>query len=95
MRIKSGLAACVGVAAALGFATAHANSPQDKVITDQVKMAFGKNPDIGTQISVITRNGVVYLNGTTTTPLAKSHAESLAKSVPGVTQVVDDIGTQK
>jgi osmotically-inducible protein OsmY len=95
MRIKSGLAAWVGVAAALGFVTAHADSSQDKAITDQVKMAFGKNADIGTEISVITRNGVVYLNGTTSTPLAKSHAESLAKSVPGVTQVVDDIGTQK
>jgi hypothetical protein len=41
------------------------------------------------------RNGVVHLNGTTTTPFAKSHAESLAKAVPGVTQVIDDIGTQK
>jgi osmotically-inducible protein OsmY len=95
MRIKSGLAACIGVAAAMGFVAAHADSTQDKAITDQVKMAFGKNPDVGTEISVITRNGVVYLNGTTTTPLAKSHAESLAKAIPGVTKVVDDIGAQK
>ena len=95
MRIKSGLAACMGVAAAMSFVAAHADSSNDKAITDQVKTAFGKNPDVGTEISVITRNGVVYLNGTTTTPLAKSHAESLAKAVPGVTQVVDDIGTQK
>jgi osmotically-inducible protein OsmY len=95
MRIKSGLVACVGVTAALTFMTAHADSAQDKAITEQVKTAFAKNTDVGTEISVITRNGVVHLNGTTTTPLAKSHAESLAKAVPGVTQVVDDIGTQK
>ena len=95
MRIKSGLAACISVAAAMSFVVAHADSSNDKAITDQVKTVFGKNPDLGTEISVITRNGVVYLNGTTTTPLAKSHAESLAKAIPGVTQVVDDIGTQK
>lgn len=95
MKIKSCLAVCVGVAAAMGFLTAQADSSQDKAITDQVKVAFGKHPDVGTEISVITKNGVVYLNGTTTTPLAKSHAESLAKAVAGVTDVVDDIGTQK
>lgn len=95
MRMKSRLAACLGVTTALGFMTANADSSQDKAITNQVKMAFAKNSDVGTEISVITTNGVVHLNGTTTTPLARSHAESLAKAVPGVTQVIDDIGTQK
>jgi osmotically-inducible protein OsmY len=95
MRIKSGLAACIGVAATMTFMSVHADPSQDKAITDQVKMAFAKNPDVGTEIGVMTKNGVVYLTGSTTTPLAKSHAESIAKAVPGVTQVVDDVGTQK
>jgi osmotically-inducible protein OsmY len=33
--------------------------------------------------------------GKTSTPLAKSHAEDLAKAVPGVQEVVDDVGTEK
>jgi hypothetical protein len=36
-----------------------------------------------------------YLKGNTSTPLAKTHAEELAKAVPGVQKVVDDVGTQK
>jgi osmotically-inducible protein OsmY len=86
MTIKSSIAVCIGVTAAMGFMTAHADSSQDKVITDQVKTAFARNTDVGTEISVITKNGVVHLNGTTTTPLAKSHAESLA--TPSVTSSV-------
>jgi BON domain-containing protein len=56
---------------------------------------FSKYPDVGTEISVMTKNGIVYLKGETSTPLAKSHAEELAKAVPGVQKVVDDIGTEK
>jgi len=43
----------------------------------------------------MTKDGVVYLKGKTSTPLAKSHAEDLAKAVPGVQKVVDDVGTEK
>jgi osmotically-inducible protein OsmY len=95
MKTKSSLLACLGAAAAMGCLTAHADTSEDKAITDQVKSAFSQHPDVGTEISVMTKNGVVYLKGNATTPLAKSHAEDLAKAVPGVQKVVDDIGTQK
>jgi osmotically-inducible protein OsmY len=95
MKIKSSLVGCFWVAAAMGCLTAHADPSQDKAITDQVKSAFTKHPDVGTEINVMTKDGVVYLKGNTSTPLAKAHAEDLAKSVPGVQKVVDDVGTQK
>jgi osmotically-inducible protein OsmY len=95
MQIKSGLVSCLGLAIAMGCLTAHADTSQDKAITDQVKSAFSKHSDVGTEISVMTKNGVVYLKGKTSTPLAKSHAEELANAVPGVQKVVDDIGTEK
>jgi osmotically-inducible protein OsmY len=46
-------------------------------------------------ISLMTKNGVVYLKGKTSTALPKSHAEELANAAPGVQKVVDDIGTEK
>jgi osmotically-inducible protein OsmY len=95
MKIKSGLVVCFGAAAVMGFVTAHADMNQDKTITDQVKTAIVNHPDLGTDINVSTKDGVVYLKGRTSTPLAKSHAEALAKSVPGVQKVVDDLGTEK
>jgi osmotically-inducible protein OsmY len=95
MKFKVNLAACLGLAAAMGSGTAYADTTQDKAITNQVKESIAKNPDLGTDITVSTKNGVVYLKGKTTTILAKSHAEELAKAVPGVQQVVVDIGTEK
>jgi osmotically-inducible protein OsmY len=72
---------------------AHADMSHDKAITDQVKSAIVQHPDVGTGVS--TKDGVEYLKGKTTTPLAKTHAEELAKGVPGVAQVVDDIATER
>jgi osmotically-inducible protein OsmY len=95
MKMKGSFAACIGLATAMVCLTAHADTSQDKAITDQVKSAFTQHPDVGTEISVKTKAGVVYLKGNTSTPLAKTHAEELAKAVPGVQKVVDDIGTQK
>jgi osmotically-inducible protein OsmY len=95
MKIKSSLLACLGVSITMGCLTAAADTSQDKAITDQVKSTFSKYPDVGTEISVMTKNGTVYLKGKTSTPLAKSHAEELAKAVPGVQKVVDDVGTEK
>jgi osmotically-inducible protein OsmY len=95
MEIKSHVVACLAVATTMGCLTASADTSQDKAITDQVKSAFSRHPDLGTELRVRTQAGVVYLKGNTSTPLAKSHAEDLAKAVPGVQKVVDDIGTQK
>jgi osmotically-inducible protein OsmY len=60
-----------------------------------VKSALSSNPDVGSEINVETMNGTVYPKGKTSTQLAKSHAEDLAKAVPGVQKVVNDIGTEK
>jgi hypothetical protein len=57
MKIKSSVLACLGVAAAMGCLSAHADMSQDKAITDQVKSAFGSHPDVGTEISVMTKDG--------------------------------------
>ena len=92
MKTKSGLMACLGTAIAMACLTVHADPSQDKAITNQVKSALSSNPDVGTEVSVMTKNGVVYLGGKTATQLAKSHAEALAKAVPGVQTVVNDIG---
>ena len=95
MQMKRSFAACIAIATAMVCLTTHADTSQNKTITDQVKSAFSQHPDVGTDISVMSKNGVVYLKGNTSTPLAKTHAEELAKAVPGVQKVVDDVGTQK
>ena len=95
MNIKSGAISCFAAVAAMGCLAAHADASQDKAITSQVKSVLSKNSDVGTDISVTTKDGVVYLKGKTLTPAAKSRAEELAKSVPGVQKVVDDLGSEK
>jgi osmotically-inducible protein OsmY len=95
MKIKSNAMICLGLAAAMSGLTAHADMAQDKAITNQVKSALSKNSDIGTDVNVRTKDGVVYLKGKALTPAAKSHAEELANAVPGVQKVIDDLGTEK
>jgi osmotically-inducible protein OsmY len=95
MKIRSATIACLGVATAMGWVTAHADMSQDNAITSQVKTVLSKNSDVGTDITVTTKDGVVYLKGKTLTPAAKSRAEELAKTVPGVQKVIDDMGTEK
>jgi osmotically-inducible protein OsmY len=95
MKRSSRFLASLGLAAAMVCLAAHADPSQDKQITDQVKSAFTNHADVGTEISVMTKDGIVYLKGHSSTPLAKSHAEALAKAVPGVQKVINDIGTEK
>ena len=102
--MKFNLAVCVIISGVIGSLSAYAEPVKDNAVTDpaldnaitnHVKEAFVDNPDVGTDITVQTKNGIVYLKGKTTTTLAKSHAEEVAKAVPGVQQVVADIGTEK
>jgi osmotically-inducible protein OsmY len=95
MKIKSTALACLGASIAMLSFTAHADMSQDSAITSQVKSVLSKNSDVGTDITVTTKDGIVYLKGKTLTPAAKSRAEELAKTVPGVQKVVDDMGTEK
>jgi osmotically-inducible protein OsmY len=95
MKRQSGYIVYLGIVAAFGSITAHADDAQDQAITAQVEAALQSHPDVGTQIAVQTQGGVVYLSGKTSTSLSKSNAEDLAKSVSGVQKVVDNIGLEK
>ena len=64
----------------------------DESITKQVNALFAQHADLGTELSVRTENGVVFLNGFASTPLEKQNAEDLAKSIVGVHEVIDNIG---
>lgn len=68
----------------------------DTTITTRVKAGFAKDPDVAaTRISVETLKGVVLLSGFATNTAEKSKAVSLARQVPGVKDVRDDIVVQK
>jgi len=70
--------------------------PNDQKITANVQARLNQQPDLGTlgPITVQTLNRVVYLNGLVDYGLEKSTAESVAKQVPGVTRVVNNIAVQ-
>jgi osmotically-inducible protein OsmY len=95
MKIHYGFAAYIGTALTICSLTSFADGAQDQMITSQVQSAIKRNADVGTQVTVSTKDGVVYLKGNTSTSLAKSHAEDLAKAVPGVQKVVNDVSTEK
>jgi osmotically-inducible protein OsmY len=65
----------------------------DEKITAQVQKAIAQNPDLGppNRISVDTRDHTVYLTGAAYHPLAAENAQDLARKVPGVSRVVNDI----
>jgi len=67
-----------------------ADEASDKAITRQVRQLIVQHADLGTQLHVKTKDGVVYLTGRVPTGLAKSNAEDLVKGVPGVTKVIDN-----
>jgi hypothetical protein len=61
----------------------------DKEISRHVELLIAQHPDLGTQLTVRTKNGVVYLGGTAFTVFSQSNAESVALQVPGVKGIVD------
>jgi hyperosmotically inducible protein len=68
----------------------------DQKITAKVQARLDQQPDLGApgSITVQTLHRVVYLNGLVDYGLEKSTAESVAKQVPGVTQVVNNIAVE-
>jgi len=72
-------------------------SPEKQVddlqITAQVKTKLASDLGLSTvpNISVNSTNGVVTLSGQVDTAATKSKAESIAQSVPKVSQVVDNL----
>jgi hypothetical protein len=67
----------------------------DEAATAAVNARFARHAELGApgEIQVSTIDHVVYLTGTTSTEYQRSIAESLAAKAPGVTRVVDWIGT--
>jgi osmotically-inducible protein OsmY len=68
-----------------------ADEASDKQISKKIRAVFRKHPDVCTGVGARTKDGVVYLSGATSTPYERDNAEALAKSVPGVEQVVDEL----
>ena len=67
--------------------------PPDTKITADVQARLNQITDVGStdSIKVQTLDHVVYLNGLVDAGSEKSTAESVAKQVPGVTRVVNNI----
>ena len=71
-----------------------ANAAMDKVddatITAQVSAGLAKDPDLSAvKINVDTKNGAVTLNGPAPNLAAKDRAQTIAKSIKGVTSVTN------
>ncbi len=71
-----------------------ANNAMDKVddaaITAQVSAGLAKDPDLSAvKINVDTQNGAVTLNGPAPNLAAKDRAQTIAKSIKGVTSVTN------
>jgi osmotically-inducible protein OsmY len=87
----------IGVSACTEFRECGAEGcANDRKITAKVQARLDQQPDLGApgSITVQTLNRVVYLNGLVAYGLEKSNAESVAKQVPGVTQVVNNIAVE-
>ncbi len=62
----------------------------DATITAQVSAGLAKDPDLSAvKINVDTRNGAVTLNGPAPNLAAKDRAQTIAKSIKGVTSVTN------
>lgn len=92
-------ASLVGVPAALttGCAVAHHQETageygHDAKITAKIKAEMYRDPMVkGTEVNVTTMNGVVQLSGFVDTQEAKQRAGEIARSIPGVVDVRNDL----
>ncbi len=67
----------------------------DSLLTAKVKAALIESPDTKAhQITVETKDGVVQLSGFVDTPMAKSAATTVALSVTGVKNVINEISVK-
>jgi osmotically-inducible protein OsmY len=63
----------------------------DAQITQQVEALFKQHPEFGHQVYVKTTDHVVFLTGQVATDLQRDTAASIARGVPGVTKVINNI----
>ncbi|MCW5659585.1 MAG: BON domain-containing protein [Burkholderiaceae bacterium] len=94
--IISALIAC-GLLAQTGCAVTSGQSSMgqyvdDSTITARVKKRFAEDPTVAaTRISVETMNGTVQLSGFATTESERARAAQIARSVPDVRDVRNDV----
>jgi osmotically-inducible protein OsmY len=67
--------------------------PGDAAITQQVEALLRRHPDLGppSMVYVSTSDGVVFLTGRSNTDLQRTTIEALARQVPGVREVINNI----
>jgi osmotically-inducible protein OsmY len=67
--------------------------PGDAAITQQVEALLKQHPDLGppSMIYVSTSDGVVFLTGRSGTEFQRANIEALARQVPGVREVINNI----
>lgn len=88
------LGACVSISGCASTPTSESTGEyiDDSVITTKVKAAFAKDKTVSAMaISVETFKGVVQLSGFVTSSEEKAAAERVARTVKGVTSVVNNI----
>jgi osmotically-inducible protein OsmY len=69
------------------------NCASDKEINAQVKELFSEHPELGppADVHIQTINGVVYLSGPVDTEFEMRHAEALARQIPNVKDVENNL----
>jgi osmotically-inducible protein OsmY len=67
--------------------------PSDKAIINEVRTALDRDPRLAHpgEVAVAEQNGTVTLRGTVASPHQRRAAVEIAKSVHGVSEVVDDL----
>jgi len=67
--------------------------PGDAAISHQVQALLKEHPDLGppSMVYVSTSDGVVFLTGHSSTDLQRKTIEALARAVPGVREVINNI----
>ena len=91
MNLLKRMTAFLVVALVLGTAGCN-KSPSDATITDRVKSAISKAPELkGTKVSVSTTEKVVHLGGTVKSRAERAMLISVARKVEGVKAVKTDV----
>jgi osmotically-inducible protein OsmY len=88
----------VSVAMLLGALLIGCATPnRDDKITAKVRTAIDQHSDLGAPgvIRVQTLNGVVYLSGLVDSSYSVENAESVARAVNGVTNVVNNVSVDR